>query len=101
MPRNDAQSRLLEYKPTYVTPTSYQILAMTRNRPLEDNVMLHPYLDRLLTEEELHIASNINLGDPFTDVLTYITHVGIGPQDMDWHAALAYNPKIYDWFLEK
>ena len=68
---------------------------------MEEPIKGHPYLDRLLTEEELHIASRVDSGDFLTDVLTYITHVGIRPFDLDREAQLEYNPNFYTWLLRK
>ena len=90
-----------EYNPTYVAPTSYRVLTTLRGRPMEQHIKGHPYLDRLLTEEELHIASCVDSGDFLIDVLTYITHMGIRPFDLDREAQLEYNPNFYTWLLQK
>ena len=90
-----------EYDPTYVAPTSYRVLTTLCGRPMKEHVKGHPYLDRLLTEEEVHITSRVSSGDFLTDVLTYITHVGIQPFDLDREAQLEYNPDFYAWLMRR
>ena len=84
---------------TYVAPTSFRVLAAVRGMDLAGTSLENPLIDKVLTEEELHVASRLGQGTMLLDVAKYLLLLSRLPQKLDMCATLQYNPEFYNWFL--
>ena len=98
-----SEERLAKWRsqrdPTYVAPTSFRVLATVRGMDLAGTSQEYPLIDKILTEEELHVASRLGQGTMLLDVAKYLLLLGRLPRMLDMYATLQYNPEFYNWFL--
>ena len=85
--------------PTYVVPTFFQVLATIRGMDLDGTSQENPLIDKILTKEELHVASRLGQGTMLLDVAKYLLLLSRLPQKLDMCATLEYNPEFHNWFL--
>ena len=89
----------LKHDPAYCTITSLRAIIEARSLKPPNKLLHHPLSDKLLTEEELHVASRFNGPTLLDDLTSYLCELLVRPTDLDALADLAYNPDFYDWWL--